>query len=301
MRKKPVSLPRNPFDYIIKKGFTLYGKPFLESAVNERIVRIEVVEESHHRLEILRGASDLRVKVWTESGKKYAIQLDFQKAYFSGIGERFAKYLLSEKQETGVFPLQILVCIEDFAHRFENGAQVGNPGEAPKMVVFFRAVNLSSVPAEWFVVENNVVAIGMGLLCDRSGIGDEALFAMYDRALKSMAGAPNEQTNMDLGGFLISLQLSLDLGRIDRTLFRRYMDATYRDHGREVVHNLIFNNPEIYELFKPDLDSRFKAGKREGKREGKIETARSFYRLGISAEQIFQATGLRPEEYLTDD
>ncbi len=83
------------------------------------------------------------------------------------------------------------------------------------------------------------------------------------------------------------------------------MEATYRDYGREAMHNLIFGNPEIYELFKPDLDGKFnegllegeRKGERKGKREGKLETARNLMRMGFSHDVIFQATGLKPEEY----
>ncbi|MDW8333219.1 MAG: hypothetical protein RMM53_03270 [Bacteroidia bacterium] len=330
-QEEDVAVPRNPYDYMLKKIFSRAAKPFLEYAVGEAIVRYQTVEESHHRLELMRGASDLSMRIWTQSGRTLTMQIDFQKEYRPDVGERLAKYLLAEKQARGAFPLQILVCIEDFAHRFADGAAIGNPGEEPKMLIFFRAFNLSQLPAQWFVAEDDLVAIAMGLLCDRSSVGGEdGLLAMYERALRRRRGQADE----DLGGFLITLQLSLQLGRINREWFRRFMDATYRDYGRELVHNLIFTNPEVYELFKPDLDAKYEEGKRDGfeagkrdgfeagkrdgfeagkrdgfkkglkrgerrgERRGELKTALSLYLSGVSAEQIFQATGLRPEDYL---
>ena len=80
------------------------------------------------------------------------------------------------------------------------------------------------------------------------------------------------------------------------------MEAAYRDYGREAIHNFVFTNPEIYELFKPDLDGKFeeglRKGERKGRREGKLETARNLHRMGVAEDVIFKATGLKPEEYL---
>ena len=76
------------------------------------------------------------------------------------------------------------------------------------------------------------------------------------------------------------------------------MEEAYRDYGREAIHNFVFTNPEIYELFKPDLDGKFEEGLRKGERKSKLAIARNLHRMGVAEDVIFRATGLNPDEYL---
>ena len=48
------------------------------------------------------------------------------------------------------------------------------------------------------------------------------------------------------------------------------------------------------------IDEGKKLGIDEGIDKGKREAARNFYLMGLPEEQIFAATGLRPEDYLGD-
>jgi predicted transposase/invertase (TIGR01784 family) len=69
---------------------------------------------------------------------------------------------------------------------------------------------------------------------------------------------------------------------------QKYVTFTQDDQARMAYEARI--------AFQRDQLSREQAAEKKGKLEGRLETARSFKALGISLEQIAQATGLSLDE-----
>ncbi len=297
-----MSRPYRPFDYFFKRYFSRGAKRFYERAVGESIVSIRVVEEAELQVKVVFGAADLIVEIITVSGRRVIVHLEFQKAYDAGLGKRMVKYFIAIEEEYGLFPMQIVLCIEDFAEMYSDGAALGNPGEPACVHIVFQAMNLSQLPADWFVNEGEILSVAMGLFCRIDENGEEILLGTYERAIASQTAGLDE-----LGDFVLALQLSLRIKRISQNIFRKFMEATRRYYDIDgLVKDLMYSHPEFYQPLKSELDAKyhsgFKVGFDDGKKvgfdDGIRQTAKNFYRLGLSPEQIFKATGLLPKDYL---
>ena len=100
---------------------------------------------------------------------------------------------------------------------------------------------------------------------------------------------------------IISEEVSTDLKEAFQNWFQRFLEVEEIQNSEKLT---LTNEKEVYTMFattvkkwEKQLEKRGeKRGKKEGIKEGKIETAKNFYRLGLSINQIAEGTGLSIEE-----
>ena len=319
-----------PFDYIFKRFFSRGAMRFYERTIGEKIASMRVMEEASLQVKVVFGAADLIVELVTVSGRRIILHLEFQKAYDRGLGKRMVKYCIAIEEEYGLYPMQIVFCVADFAEMYAGGTALGNPGEKTNLHIFFQAINVSQLRPEWFLDEGQVLSVAVGLFCRVDAQAEEILLQTYERAIAARAATIDE-----LGDFVLALQLSLSINRINKRIYHKFMDATKQLYDvSDLVKDLIYSHPEFYHPFKSELDAQLRAnfddikkagfddgrkagfddgrkagfddgrkagfddGRKAGFDEWKRETAMKLYRMGLSPESIFEATGLRPQDYL---
>ncbi|MCS7085089.1 MAG: hypothetical protein NZ534_03290, partial [Bacteroidia bacterium] len=246
--------PRNPFDYLFKRFFARGAKRFYERIAGEPVASFKVVDEAELQIRVASGAADVLVEVITVSGRRLILHVEIQKTYDENLGVRMAKYCIAIKEEYGLYPMQIVLCIENFADRFANGAELGNAGQPANIYVRFQAFNLCELPAEWFVARDEMLSVGVGLFCDMGPDGEQTLLNAYRQALQT--SPPSAE---DVADFMLALQLSLKMKRINNEIYIKFMEATLRHYDvGQLIRELIDSHPQFRQAYEDCLNEGLK-------------------------------------------
>ncbi|MDD3272351.1 MAG: Rpn family recombination-promoting nuclease/putative transposase [Syntrophomonadaceae bacterium] len=302
---------QNPHDRFFKETFgkVEVAKDFLNNYLPENIIKVidldtlEPQKDSFINEKLQEGFSDLLFKAKINNREGYIYFLFEHKSYTSkDIAFQLLKYMVeiweakSKKEKADELPVIIPLVVYHGKDGWKIGTTLGEmitgyedlPEDIKKFTPNYEYLlyDLSRYTDD--EIKGGVInRIAIAMLRDIQGKDIKGIFEVLFRAAEYLRELEDKQTGIEYFETLMKyiFNARADLTRADFNAVVNKIETTYPE-GSEVVMTLA-------EIFR---EEGMEKGIEVGAKQGKIEVAKRLIKMGLSMEQIVDATGLPKKE-----